>query len=208
MENRLNRLGLVMLGIAMLSVWGAWIPAKAVALRVNAFDFAEWSTVLMQVRNGELRWFPEILRIAVVLCGIALALKAGDVRSLWARWLIRAAAILLAIIVVPQFPFWLQAEYRVRFAIAVSGLVSIGLSALADRQPRIRSWLIVGVSLTGAVLAIWGYGVLSAPFAVYYGGSSGIGWGMIVFVMMLIGAAVIEAMKLIKIPPQARIATT
>src|SRR5688500_6336471 len=108
----LNGVGLGMVMLAVVSIWGGWIPAKAVALRLNAFDLAEWSTVLMQVRSGDLRWFPEMLRVAVVLCGIALALKVGDIRNLWVRWLIRAAAMLPAIIVVPQFPFWWQDEYR------------------------------------------------------------------------------------------------
>jgi hypothetical protein len=208
MDRRSNWLGLAMLVIAAISLWGAWIPAKAVALRVNAFDFAEWSTVLMQVRSGELRLFPEIIRIAIVLCGIALALKAGDIRNLWVRWLIRAAALLPAILVVPQFPFWLQDAHRVRFGIAVIGLIGVGLSALADRNERIRSWLIIGTAISAAVLAIWGYAVLSVPFAARYGGSMVIGWGLIAFVGMLVGAAVIEGMRMMRQTRQVSIAAT
>src|SRR4051794_3174450 len=104
----LERAGVIMLLVAFLSMWGAWIPNQAVALRLNSFDMAEWSTLLMLVRTGNLHVVPEVLRFALALCAIVLALKAGDLSSLWARWALRALSLLAVLLLVPQFPFWLD----------------------------------------------------------------------------------------------------
>jgi hypothetical protein len=195
-----NRIGVVMLLIAFLSLWGAWIPNPAVALRLNAFDMAEWSTVLMLVRAGNLHYVPDVLRLAPALCTIALALKAGDLKNLWARWGIRVLALLAVVLLMPQFPFWLSQENRLRFATAILTLIGIAISVLMDRYEGVRRGSIAGLSILAAGIAIYGFVTLLPHFAARYGGSIGPGWGFVLFVVMLIGVSVLEGLRLLPVP--------
>ena len=75
--NRITRyigtLTVLALLVAWAGAWAAWVPHRSLGLTQNAIDLAEWSTFLPEVRFGGLRTMPEMLRLAITLCSVALA---------------------------------------------------------------------------------------------------------------------------------------
>jgi hypothetical protein len=137
---------------AWAGAWAAWIPHRSLGLTQNAIDLAEWSTFLPEVRFGGLRLMPEMLRLAVTLCSVALAVAAGALENRWLRWAARLLAFLPGIVLLPPYPhllqLWWSESYGLRFVAALVGLLSPLVGVLADRLPAwARRALLIGVSL-------------------------------------------------------------
>ena len=89
---RWESVGLVMLLLVWIGIWGAWIPARTASLTQHALYLAEWSTILPESRYGGLAYLAEVLRLSTALAVVALAIGVGMLRSLSARWVIRVLA--------------------------------------------------------------------------------------------------------------------
>jgi hypothetical protein len=176
--------------VAWLGVWGAWFPHSVAALRLNPIDLAEWTTFL---RSGELHLMPDLLRLAVVLAMIALSVSAGAIRNPWLRWGSRLLAIIPCLVIMPPYPFVLQAwwsdSYGLRFTVATLGILGTAAAFLLDGRADQRRIVTAVLALVAAVLAVWTFVTLRVPFGQRYDAAIAPGWGFVIFVVALMVAA-------------------
>lgn len=202
MSKRLDRdtIALIALVGVGLGIWGAWIPNIAASLSQNVFYLAEWSTFLPGVRSGQIRLAPDILRLSAALGVIALLFAAQNLRSAWARRLLRAAAAIpVLFVLLPPYPdflqMWWSPSYGARFGVA--SLLGAGLvaCAFARRIPASTNRLLIVISCILAVAAaIAGLSSLIPPFQADYAVPLGAGWGGVMFFIGLILAIASQAL--------------
>jgi hypothetical protein len=202
---RIDRWALVALVLAWLGIWGAWIPHKTVALTQNAVDLAEWATFLTDVRYGSLRLMPELLRLSVSLSVVALAVAAGSLAVWWQRWLLRLAALIPGLMLLPPYPFILHpmgSGYEIRLLIALVMWLGVALTLLTDRLGgRLQRILAMGMAGAAVITGLRAYGALHSPFVAHYNQPLLPGWGLIVFAAGLTGAVLLEVWAAITYPP-------
>jgi hypothetical protein len=198
-NNHLDRIAWGVLLVAWFGVWGAWFPHSMAALRLNPIDLAEWTTFL---RSGKLHLMPDLLRLAVVLAMIALSVSAGAIRNQWLRWGSRLLAIIPSLLILPPYPFVLQAwwsdSYGLRFTVAALGIAGTAAALLLDRRVEQRRIISAVLALVAAVLAVWVFVTLRVPFGQRYDVAIAPGWGFVIFVISLvvvIGAAVMGVVR-------------
>jgi hypothetical protein len=204
--NRLIRrtgpLTVLALLVAWAGVWAAWVPHRSLGLAQNAIDLAEWSTFLPEVRFGGLRVMPDLLRLAVTLASVALAVAAGSLENRWLRWALRLVAILPGIVLLPPYPhllqLWWSESYGLRFIAAAVGLSALLVGGLSDHLP---AWahraLLIGLSLAAVALGLRAFLVLRAQFAAYYPEPVLLGRGVLMFLAGLLIAALLQALALL-----------
>jgi hypothetical protein len=184
---------LILLAAVWVGIWGPWIPNPAVALTQNALDLAEWATFLTDVRYGGLRLMPELLRLGVALAGVALAVAAGAIERWPLRWVIRLAAVIPGMVMLPPYPFLLNpigSGYEWRMAAALVLWAGVGLTLFSDQLGwKGQRWLIVAVSGLAVVSGWWAYLAIQGPFGAHYSHALHPGWGLIVFGLGLVAAA-------------------
>lgn len=182
-----DRLSLLGGALAWIGVWGTWIPHPTAALTYNAVDLTVWVGFLWDVRFGSLGGKPDILRAGLAAAAVTLALCAGVLKRPGARWVLRLAALVIGLILLPPYPqvldLWRSEEYGIRFLIAAGSLVGVLLSGLVDFAPaQMRRASILATS----GLAIWqtlrAYLVFRPPFEAHYNHAIPLGWGMLLFV--------------------------
>jgi hypothetical protein len=198
-----GKIGVLLLLLVWIGMWGAWIPARTVGLTQNAFYLAEWSTLLPELRFGGLAYLAEVLRLSVALAVVALAVSVGVVKSPLARWAIRMIACLPGLVILPPYPevlnLWWSASYGNRFIVATVLFGGVLLSALTDLLPtRLQRWLVSGLSLAAAGLGIWAFFSLRVPFEACYTGVILPGWGFGVFVGGLMVTGVTQIVDLLQ----------
>ncbi len=206
-RSRADLAALAGLGVAWLGIWGAWIPHKTASLTQNAIDLAEWSGILNDVRFGRLGVTPDLLRLAVALAGVALAVGAGMLRSRWLRWGVRLAALMPGLVLLPPYPFvlqlWNSDVYGRRFVVACVLWVGVAASLLADRLPgQARRVLLAGLSVSAAALGAWTFLALRPPFEAHYASPVLPGWGVLAFVGGLVVMSVIQGIGLARPAPR------
>lgn len=197
-----EKIGIVLLLLVWIGVWGAWIPARTVSLTQNALYLAEWSTILPESRFGGLAYLAEVLRLAVALAMVALAISVGALKRPLARWSIRLVACLPGLVILPPYPYifdlWRSASYGNRFIVAAVLFAGVLLSALTDLLPgKLQRWLVSVLSLAAAGLAIWAFFSLRVPFEARYTGIVMPGWGFGLFVGGLMVMGVIRIVDLL-----------
>lgn len=196
---------LAALGVAWLGVWGAWIPHQTVALTQNAVDLAEWATFLTDVRYGGLQLMPELLRLSISLAVVALAVAAGCLSAWWRRWLLRLAALIPGLMLLPPYPFIFRpfgSGYEVRLLVALAMWLGVALTLLTDRlSMRLQRALAMSFAGAAAVAGLWAYGALHSPFVAHYNQPLLPGWGLIVFAVGLVGAINLEVWGTIAFRP-------
>ena len=128
-----------------------WVPHRAAALSMGAYDLSDWVTLLPQVQSGSLPvgrlHFLSLLALAVVLTS-RYASRGGAY-----RWLLLPVGF-GALILLPEYPSILS--YRSNVAVqAQLGLLAATLlaSAVMWLWPRWR-WLGLAQGVTAAVLGI------------------------------------------------------
>jgi hypothetical protein len=199
-NERLDRAVWIVLLGAWLGVWGAWFPHPATALRLNPIDLAEWTTFL---RSSDLRLMPELVRLSVVLAMIALSVSAGSIHNPLLRWGSRLLALIPALLILPPYPFILQAwwseSYGLRFVVAALGIVGTAAALLLDQRPVQWRIMITGMlAITSAALAVWTFITLRIPFGQRYAESIMPGWGIVLFIaalLVVIGVSGIQASR-------------
>lgn len=214
-ENRsIDRMSHVVLFAAWIGIWGAWIPAEAVALRQNAIDLAEWATFLPEVRSGALHSMPDILRLSVALLSIAAAWKGLSIQKAWRRWLIVLTALLPGFLLLPPYPFvlqlWNSDSYGLRFLIASLTIIGVGLSLLMEKLPAHAvqgAQMILTLASLGA--ALYAYSALREPFSALFGTPIRAGWGFVSFLAGAILSVILEGGSFVigTFPPGRSLAT-
>lgn len=197
-----EKIGVIVLLLVWVSIWGSWVPARTIILTQNALHLAEWSTILPESRFEGMAYLAELLRLAVALAVVALAVYVGVLRSELARWSIRLVACLPGLVILPPYPellnLWWSTSYGNRFMVAAVLFAGVLASALTDLLPlKLRRWLVSVLCLAAAGLAIWAFFSLRVLFEVRYTGSLIPGWGFGVFVGGLIVMGVTHIADLI-----------
>ncbi|MFQ5811962.1 MAG: hypothetical protein ACE5I2_02035 [Anaerolineae bacterium] len=180
--------GFAPLGVALVLIgyWGPWVDHKTAALVLSGLDMAEFVKFLPGVRAGTEFVIRELFYLPPLAAALCLALI-GSSRlwryPLWARAIMVITAIALAIIVLPPYPFILQAlssdEFGRQFSMAAGCLAVIAASLLYRRLPRaIVAELLIVVSLAGAIPPLWQFLSIRSALDGVYGQPIHVGWGL------------------------------
>jgi hypothetical protein len=180
--------------LALVGYWGPWVNHKTAALVLSGLDMAEFVKFLPGVRAGTEFMIRELFYLPLLAAALCLALISSHRPwhyPLWARAIMVIIAIVLAIIVLPPYPFILQAlgsdEFRRQFlmgagclAIIVGSLLYRRRSTEAhERLPRaIVAGLLIVISLVGALPALWQFFSIRSALDTVYGQPIQIGWGL------------------------------
>jgi hypothetical protein len=172
--------------LALVGYWGPWVNHKTAALVLSGLDMAEFVKFLPEVRAGTESMIRELFYLPPLAAALCLALIGSNRLwryPLWARAIMVIIAIVLAIIVLPPYPFILQAlssdEFRRQFLMAAGCLAVIGGTLLYRHLPRAAmAALLTVVSLVGAIPSVWQFFSIRSVLDRVYGQPIHIGWGL------------------------------
>jgi len=172
--------------LALVGYWGPWVDHKAAALVLSGLDMAEFVKFLPEVQAGTELVIRELFYLPLLATALCLALTGGNrcLRyPLWARVVMVIMAIVLTIIVLPPYPFILQAlnseEYRQQFLLGAGCLALIGGTLLYHRLPRVVvAVLLAVVSFAGAIPPAWQFLSVRDALDRVYGQPIQVGWGL------------------------------
>ena len=200
----------VPLGIALTLVgyWGPWVNHKAAALVLSGLDMAEFVRFLPEVQAGTELVIRELFYLPLLAAALCLALTGGNrcLRyPLWARVVMVIIATVLTLIILPPYPFILQAlsseEYRQQFLLGAGCLALIGGALLYRRLPRaVVAALLAIVSFAGAILPAWQFLSVRDALDRLYGQPIQVGWGLWLMVAGFLTIAVTGAGMLLAQP--------
>ncbi len=156
MSRRWWGLGAMGVGLALVGAWGAWVPHRAAALVLSGWDLGEY---LKLVPGAAVPY--DLFYLPVWCGGVALALLSGGLTGRRAaRWAWVAVALALMAAILPPYlnglRGYLEAEWRGRLALSVSGLVLVGLGGCRRWPNRLVGGALAGLTLAGALPARWG----------------------------------------------------
>jgi hypothetical protein len=194
MSRRVWWVGLLGTGLALVGVWGAWVPHRAAALVLSGWDLAEFVKFVPGTSaTRELFYLPvwcAALALGVVASG-EWRVARGEGRGARGGWRVGLTAVALGLMVavLPPYPDLLQgygsAEFRWRFILGVGGGVVVLLLSLSSRRwpGRLTGALLVALALAGALPALWQFLKVRGAIQAIYGASLGWGWGLGAFVI-------------------------
>lgn len=180
----------VLLGLilALVGYWGPWVDHKAAALVLSGLDMADFVKLLPGVRAGAERVVRELFYLPPLAAALCLALLAltplrrGEGYPRWARAIMLIVAALLALVVLPPYPFVLRAlwsaELRWQFVASVLCLLLIGVGVRRRPSPSLAARLMVALALAGAILPLWQFFAIRHALDRIYGQPIRIGWGL------------------------------
>lgn len=177
---------LIGVALVLIGYWGPWVNHKAAALVLSALDMAEFVKFLPEVRAGTEFMIRELFYLPLLAAALCLALIGGNKHlryPMWARTIMVIIAIMLAIIVLPPYPFILQAlssdEFRWQFLAGVGCLAIIPGCLLYRRLSRaVVAGLLMALSLAGAIPPLWQFLSIRDALDRVYGQPIHIGWGL------------------------------
>lgn len=201
-----RRAALAGLLLALVGVWGAWVPHRAAALVLAGWDLAEFVKFLP--RSLAMR---EVFYLPVWCIGIALALIAAQPRT---KAILRVPLIALALALIlallPPYPYiwngYQYTEFRWRFLLGVSGLLLVVGSLFSPRLLKddghgwvlLTGALLAGLSLLGAVPALRQFLQVRDTIEALYGAPLGWGWGLATFISGWIVVGAVGARTLVQ----------
>ena len=196
-EKFFDRLRYVTLFATWIGIWGAWIPAKAIALRQNAIDLAEWATFLPEVRSGALHFVPDILRLSIALISIAAAWKAMSIQNGWIRWSIVLVSVIPGFLLLPPYPYvlqlWNSDSYGLRFVIGNLTVIGVGLSLVVGKfSEQVMRVIRMILTLIAVGLAVYAASALWGPFSLRFGMQIRLGWGFASFLVGTLLSLILE----------------
>ena len=183
-------IGLAGVALALVGVWGAWVPHRATALRLSGWDLAEYLKFVpgADVPRDLFYWPVWCAAIALGLCANQRVGESASGRR--DRWLWRVVwvgvALGLMVVILPPYPDTLtgfrSTEHRWRFALGTSGLLLVLLTLTSRRWPkRLVGGLLVALACFGSLPALWQFLQVRNELEAVYGGRIGWGWGLVVF---------------------------
>jgi hypothetical protein len=200
-----RRAALAGLLLALVGVWGAWVPHRAAALVLSGWDLAEFVKFLPGTSMTR-----EVFYLPVWCIGIALALIAAQPRTKAVlRVPVIALALALMVALLPPYPYiwngYQHGEFRWRFVLGVSGLLFVMGSLFSPRllKDNGRSWalltgaLLAGLALLGALPSLRQFLQVRGTIEALYGAALGWGWGLTAFLSGWIVVGVVGARMLL-----------
>jgi hypothetical protein len=177
---------LIGIALALLGYWGPWVNHETAALVLSGLDMAEFVKFLPGVQAGTEFMIRELFYLPLLAAALCLALMGSNRYwryPLWARAIMVIAAVALAIVVLPPYPFILQAlgsdEFWRQFLMAAGCLTVIGASLLYRRLPKaVVAGLLIAISLAGAIPPVWQFLSIRSALDSVYGQPIHVGWGL------------------------------
>jgi len=174
------------IALALIGYWGPWVNHKTAALVLSGLDMAEFVKFLPGVQDGSEFMIRELFCLPPLAAALCLALIASHQPRrypLWARAIMMTAAVVLAIIVLPPYPFILQAlgseEFRRQFLMGAGCLAAIAALLFYRRLPRAAvAGLLIVASLAGAIPPLWQFLSIRGALDSVYGQPIHVGWGL------------------------------
>jgi hypothetical protein len=170
------------IALAVIGVWGAWVPHRAAGLVLSGWDLAEYVKFLPG--NPAIR---ELFYLPVCCAGVALSLWANHrAARLAPRIGLTGAAVALVSTVLPPYPHVFDgfriAEFRWQFILSASAVLLILAGWFSARWPaRVSAGLLLAGALVGAFPALWQFLNIRDDIASLYGSGLGWGWGLVLF---------------------------
>jgi len=172
--------------LALIGYWGPWVNHKTAALVLSGLDMAEFVKFLPGVRAGTEFMIRELFYLPPLCTALCLALMGSNRHfryPLWARAIMVIIAIVLAVVVLPPYPFILQAlgsdEFRRQFSMAAGCLAVIGGALLYRRLSKaIVAGLLIVIPLVGAIPPLWQFLTIHSALDGVYGQPIHVGWGL------------------------------
>lgn len=183
---RYSLLPLLGLALALIGYWGPWVNHKTAALVLSGLDMSEYVKFLAEVKWGTEPMVRELFYLPPLAAALCLALLAANERSgcsPWMRGLMLAAAVALALVVLPAYPFVLRApasaEFRWQFAASVLCLLFIVSYRFYRRlSASVAAWLLMGLAFVGAVPPLWQFFSIRNAIERVYSQPIELGWGL------------------------------
>lgn len=169
--------GLAGVALALVGVWGAWVPHRAAALVLSCWDLAEFVKFVPGAAvPRDLFYLP--LWCAAIALGVIANQHAGSKR--WAGSLL---ALGLVLYILPPYPHTLNgyrsAEFRWQFVLGIGGALMVLLSLSSGRWPaRVVGGALVALALAGTIPALWQFLQVRGEIKAVYGAGLGWGWGL------------------------------
>jgi hypothetical protein len=180
---------LIGIGLALVGVWGAWVPHRAAALVLSSWDLAEFAKFVPNVTA-----IRELFFLPVWSAGLVIGLLAnrwpeqrGGRLFSPGRVGLGLLALVLMMAILPPYPSlfsgYRTAEFRWQFVLGVSGVLLVGISWLSPAWSlRLLGGMWVLLAFVGAIPALWQFLQLREAIAAVYGAALGWGWGLVPFV--------------------------
>ncbi len=159
-----RRAGLLVAGLilAMICYYLPWYTHATAGFTLHAFDLAEWSSIHPATRSSSPPMLTSfLLRLPHLMLIVALGLAANWLSDARARWVLRAAVLLLALRFLPPSDFFTgtseDPNYRQMMLLTGLGIGGIVAALLLARlRVRWQGWLLVVVLAAGVIAGWWG----------------------------------------------------
>jgi hypothetical protein len=200
-------IGLLAVTLALVGVWGAWVPHRAAALVLSGWDLAEFVKFLPGVSVIRELFYLPVWCASLALILLATHPPAGPTGEPLVQAGLTLAAFGLLLALLPPYPHLLtgyqSAEFRWRFILGFGGILLVALIWLlaSPLSPVVRRWrrgksesnpplstrlvggLLLLLALVGAIPSLWQFLTLRGTIAAVYGASLGWGWGLGLFLI-------------------------
>jgi len=147
------------LGLALVAFYLPWVTHATAGFTMNGFDLAEWTSLQPATGSSSPPMLtPFLLRAPQVTIAIGLALAAGAVSDPRWRTVGWAAALAIALRMIPPAEFWQGARgdpnYRQMALLTMIGVGGVALAAFTRLRGRYRLGALV-IALGVGALAGW-----------------------------------------------------
>jgi hypothetical protein len=183
-------MGLAGVALALVGVWGGWVPHRTAALVLSCWDLAEFVKFVPDASATRELFYLPVWCAAVVLGVIANGRIGESANRRIGEWASRvglgAVALGLMVAILPPYPDLLRgyqsAEFRWQFILGVGGVLVVLLSVTSGRRPpRSVGGLLVALALVGALPALWQFLKVRGAIEAVYDARLGWGWGLGLF---------------------------
>lgn len=152
--------GVIGLALALACTYAPWYTHSTAAFTLNAFDLAEWTSLHPAVRASSPALLTSfLLRAPQLALILALALHANYLGDARARWLLRAATLLVALRFLPPREFFGSAasdpNFRQMMLLTGLGVGGVLAAILAEKLAHRWQGLLAAAVLALGVGAGW-----------------------------------------------------
>jgi hypothetical protein len=203
--------GLLGVALALIGVWGAWVPHRAAALVLSGWDLAEFVKFLPDVSATRELFYLPVWCASLALVILAARPPAEPIAGPLVQAGLTLTTLGLMVALLPPYPDLLtgyqSAEFRWRFLLGLGGILLVALTwllasplsllmqrrrggkqatvASSEFNPPLSTHLVGGLllllALVGALPSLWQFLTLRGAIAAVYGANLGWGWGLGLF---------------------------
>src|SRR5688572_2499657 len=151
----------VFVALALAAYCAPWLASSGASLSLNGYDLAEWSSLVPGVRYGAQPMVVTGLLRAQLIFAAAIVALLPTRRGSWLWWICGAAAVALAVALLPPFEYFLEESWRVdvnygqQVTFALLALVNAAICWVMPRGRQRRIALIV-IAAAGIITALAG----------------------------------------------------